>query len=176
MTVEEFCRLPPEGGSLRLLDGYLVERDPMDPPHAYVAEALRSQLAPFIPTRFSLRKEKPVVIPDFDLPRPDFSVVRGTFREYATRHPTPEDILLLIEVSDSTLAEGLLQKTPHLRPGSYYSLLDRQSRAPPGGNLFAPPPPGLWKPKIYRSPKSFPVILEKESLGQIPVDTLFPRE
>ncbi len=131
---------------------------------------------PSFRSRFSLREEKPVVIPDFDLPRPDFSVVRGSFREYATRHPTPEDVLLLIEISDSTLAKDRYKKLPiyaRARIPLYWiiNLVHRQVEI-----YSLRRRPGYGKPKIYRSPQSFPVILEKESLGQISVDALFPRE
>lgn len=36
-------------------------------------------------------------------PEPDITVVRGDRRDYADRHPGPEDIALIVEVSDSTL-------------------------------------------------------------------------
>ena len=100
-----FSSAPPEGGSLRT-PRWLSRRKRSDGPSPCLRGGSSS-----VPTRslhsdpvFS-REEKPVVIPDFDLPRPDFSVVRGSFREYATRHPTPEDVLLLIEISDSSLAK-----------------------------------------------------------------------
>jgi Uma2 family endonuclease len=36
-------------------------------------------------------------------PEPDLFIVRGTSRDYANRHPEPEDVALVVEVSDATL-------------------------------------------------------------------------
>jgi Uma2 family endonuclease len=36
-------------------------------------------------------------------PEPDISIARGPAERYDERHPTPEDLLLVVEVSDPTL-------------------------------------------------------------------------
>ena len=37
-------------------------------------------------------------------------MLRGDIRQYATRHPAPEDVLLVVEVSDATLAFNRTRK------------------------------------------------------------------
>ena len=41
--------------------------------------------------------------PDYDEPEPDAAVTAEPYTHFAQRHPRPEDLLLLIEVSDTTL-------------------------------------------------------------------------
>ena len=40
---------------------------------------------------------------DRSQPQPDFTLLRPLLEEYKTRHPGPEDIILLVEVSESSL-------------------------------------------------------------------------
>lgn len=44
------------------------------------------------------------------LPNPDLVVARGTILDYATTHPEPQAVLLLIEVSNTTLQFDLGKK------------------------------------------------------------------
>ncbi len=47
---------------------------------------------------------KPVRIPGLaSMPEPDRSVARGSIRDYGGRHPGPEELALVVEVSDSSL-------------------------------------------------------------------------
>jgi Uma2 family endonuclease len=43
-------------------------------------------------------------------PEPDIAVVRIDANEYGDRHPTPDDILWIIEVADSTVLSDRQQK------------------------------------------------------------------
>ena len=45
-----------------------------------------------------------VVLDDHSAPEPDVAVLRWNEDRYRTQHVTPDDVLLLMEVSDSTLA------------------------------------------------------------------------
>lgn len=53
--------------------------------------------------RASVRVQNPIVLDDESEPQRDFALVRRPCRGYPGQHPQPEDILLLIEVSDSSL-------------------------------------------------------------------------
>jgi Uma2 family endonuclease len=48
--------------------------------------------------------KSPVRIPDFDEPEPDLAIVKGTRDRYVERHPGPDDVGLLVEAADSSLA------------------------------------------------------------------------
>jgi len=89
---------------LELLEGEIVEKiSPQSNPHAagvsLAAEVLRS-----IFTRgYHVREEKPIVLSDFSEPEPDIVVVKGALRD-TPRHPTQANTLLVVEVSESSLA------------------------------------------------------------------------
>ena len=49
------------------------------------------------------RVQNPLRLDDGSEPEPDLMLLRPPKSRYRTRHPGPEDVLLLVEVSDSTL-------------------------------------------------------------------------
>ena len=50
-----------------------------------------------------LRVQLPVTLSTVNEPEPDLAIVKGSLESFADRHPGPEDILVLIEVADSSL-------------------------------------------------------------------------
>ncbi|HZW31314.1 MAG TPA: Uma2 family endonuclease [Isosphaeraceae bacterium] len=104
MTVDEYERIADAlDAPVELIDGYLVERTDMNPPHVLVTERLRRRLDRMVGPGWFVREDKPVRIPDFDEPRPDLAIVRGDPETYDDHHPGPEDVALLIEVSQASL-------------------------------------------------------------------------
>ncbi len=106
MTVEEYERMAAAGvlddPRVELINGYLVKKMGKNPPHIWVVDAIIEALRAALP-RMWCRKEDPVRIPDFDEPEPDVAVVRGNRDDYRDRIPEPKDIVLLVEVAESTL-------------------------------------------------------------------------
>ncbi len=96
-----------EGQKAELLEGEIVVTSPMYWPHASgldgVAEALRAALGPGVWVRTQL----PVDLGQATEPEPDVSVVPGSRHSY-TGHPTTA--MLLVEVSDTTLARDRRRK------------------------------------------------------------------
>lgn len=98
-----------EADRVVLLDGLLVKKITKHPPHATVTRAAFSALGAVLPAGWIVHKEDPISLPggprgDSE-PEPDLAVVRGDLRTYATRHPGPGDIALIVEIADSSLAE-----------------------------------------------------------------------
>jgi len=97
-----------EGGLARprveLIDGELREMSPTHEPHADTVSILDEWSFESRPKdRVRVRVQSPICIPDRDsAPEPD--VVWAVRKEYRTTHPRPDDILLLIEVAESSLA------------------------------------------------------------------------
>ena len=54
--------------------------------------------------RASVRIKCPVVLDDFSEPEPDGALLRPPRERYRDAHPRPDDVFLLIELSDATLA------------------------------------------------------------------------
>jgi len=62
--------------------------------------------------RAVLGVQNPVVLGPHSQPQPDIAVLRPRRDAYASRHPEPPDILLLIEVADSSLERDREEKVP----------------------------------------------------------------
>jgi Uma2 family endonuclease len=52
---------------------------------------------------FFVSTQDPIQLDDFSEPEPDCAVVRGTALNYATQHPNANDVVLVVEIADSTL-------------------------------------------------------------------------
>jgi Uma2 family endonuclease len=91
-----------EDDNLELLEGYLVHKMSRNPPHDGTIQKLMKQLLRALTPSWELRLQCAVTLPESE-PEPDLAVVRGDENTYLTHHPSPADVGLLIEVSDSTL-------------------------------------------------------------------------
>ncbi len=85
-----------------LLDGEIIDRGNMNPPHAIFTEAIYEVLRRLLGNQFWVRQEKPITIAVDAEPMPDISVIDPARRGRTDRHPTPDEVKLLIEVADAT--------------------------------------------------------------------------
>jgi Uma2 family endonuclease len=114
-TVAEWHRMGETGlfgedARLELLDGEVIEMSPVGSAHASCVMALNSLLVAAVGDRAIISPQNPVTLDDRSEPQPDVAVLRRRPDRYWESHPSPEDILLLIEVSDSTLTFDRDQK------------------------------------------------------------------
>ena len=89
---------------VELLNGRIVEMPPIGPRHNYAVGALHAKLTIMLGDHAVCFCQGPVRLDNFSEPQPDIAVVRGPRERYLDAHPTPADALLVIEVSDATLA------------------------------------------------------------------------
>ena len=84
---------------------------PVGVPHATVVDRLNMIFAEQARGRYIVRVQNPVHLDDYGEPQPDLVLLRP--RDYSTgeHHPGPEDMLLAVEVSDSTLSFDLRVKS-----------------------------------------------------------------
>jgi Uma2 family endonuclease len=93
---------------LELIEGELIAMVPTGPEHAHiVAQLLRILMT--CSTRL-VRVQSPITLPNHSEPEPDIALV--TPKSYMTGHPLPEDIQLIIEVSDTSLIKDKQIKLP----------------------------------------------------------------
>lgn len=97
---------------VELIDGYLITKMSIGPHHSAVVTKLERLLDRKLEDRAIVRGQNPVTIHDYSEPEPDVVVARFRQDYYATRHPHPEDVLLVIEVADSSLAFDRNAKIP----------------------------------------------------------------
>lgn len=95
---------------IELIDGEILEMSPIGFNHSGHLNRLTSQFSQLIIGKAILSVQNPLQLSRFSEPEPDFMLLKPDADFYCTRHPTPDDVLLLIEVSDSTLAFDQNQK------------------------------------------------------------------
>jgi Uma2 family endonuclease len=109
-TVDEYQRMG-EAGVFRpderveLIEGEIIEMSPINPPHSGRVMNLNAMLVHGLAHRALVSPGGTVVIPPRSQPQPDILVLRRRGEiSYSVRHPGPEDVLLAIEVADTSLA------------------------------------------------------------------------
>ena len=108
-TVQDFIKMDAEGffneaQRVELIDGELIEMTPIGSQHGGHVDRISRLLA----QRLNLddvivRTQNSILLSPHSQPQPDISVARFRSDFYTVRHPSPDEILLLIEVADSSL-------------------------------------------------------------------------
>jgi Uma2 family endonuclease len=116
-TIEEYERMGQTGilgedDRVELLGGEIVQMTPIGPVHAAVVDRLNRVLVQRLGDRAIVRVQNPVRVDSHSEPQPDLVVARDRSDFYQLGHPTPDDILLAIEVADSSLAVDRAVKVP----------------------------------------------------------------
>jgi Uma2 family endonuclease len=114
-TVDEYHRMIAGGiltarDRVELLDGHIIEMVPQEPPHASTTSSFGNDFVLLFAGKAWIRQQLPITIEPDSEPEPNIAVVRIDPRRYRDRHPTPEEVYLLIEVADSSLNYDLNRK------------------------------------------------------------------
>ena len=161
---------------VELLDGEIWTLPPQKTPHFSAVEAAAETLIAAFGPGFTARRHGPMTLDDGTEPEPDVLIVPGSWRDYTQVHPTPSEVRLLVEVSDSTLTKDRSKKVnDYARAGiaDYWiiNLVNRQL-------------------EVYRDPapmlngygyKATLILFDSDSIaplsaptGTVPVAALFP--
>lgn len=92
-----------EDDRVELIRGELVQMAAKGTRHSVCNTKLARDLERLVENLAVIRGQEPIILPTNSEPEPDVVIVRGQPDDYLLNHPYPKDILLLIEVSDSTL-------------------------------------------------------------------------
>lgn len=99
----------PNQRHIELIHGQLREMNPIGPDHAEIVDRLNHWSVRSLPEGIRVRVQNPLAFADVDSePQPDLSWVRQ--QSYAKAHPTSADVLLVIEVADSSLDRDRTEK------------------------------------------------------------------
>lgn len=107
LTVDEYYRMT-EVGLLapdvrtELIDGEIIYMPSMGSPHAGTLGWLTRRLFVAVGDAAILRPQLPLRLDSYSEPEPDLLLARPRPDEYRKSHPTAPDVLLLIEISDTT--------------------------------------------------------------------------
>jgi Uma2 family endonuclease len=101
-----------EDDRVELIEGEIVEMAPIGPSHAYCVANLTTLLALTFGREALVSPGNPVPLDPYSEPQPDLTLVKRRPGGYRARHPAPEDVLLLVEVADTSLLYDRRQKVP----------------------------------------------------------------
>jgi Uma2 family endonuclease len=116
-NVQEYYRLA-ETGVLRpdarveLLNGRIMGMSPIGPLHGSLVKRLSRLFTLQAKDRWIVSTQDPVRLADHSEPEPDVALLKPSSDVYASHHPQPEDVYLLIEVADTTLDYDRGEKIP----------------------------------------------------------------
>lgn len=93
-----------EKNRVELIRGEIVHMAAKGVAHEVCITRLCRELLKQLSDTATIRCQSPILLPIHSEPEPDFVIVRNHMDDYMDGHPKPEDILVLIEVSDSSIA------------------------------------------------------------------------
>jgi len=116
-TIAEYHRLAElgflnEDDRVELIKGEIIQMAAKGTSHSVCETRLERELFKLVGESATLRGQQPIVIPPDSEPEPDRAIVRNRSDDYLSAHPSPEDVLLLIEIADSTLKDDQEVKLP----------------------------------------------------------------
>lgn len=92
-----------EDDRVELLEGEIIEMSPIGRRHAACVDRLNRLFSDRLRDRAIVRVQNPVQLSDRSEPQPDIALLKPKADFYESGHPQPQDILLLVEVADSTV-------------------------------------------------------------------------
>lgn len=92
-----------EDDPVELVEGEILRMAPVGSRHAAHVNRLNRYLTLELGDRAIVSVQNPIYINDFSEPEPDLSILKPRDDFYSEAHPRPEEVLWLIEVSDTSL-------------------------------------------------------------------------
>ncbi len=167
-TVEEFHKMIDAGvfledDRLELLDGEIIEMTPIRGEHHSCVKRLNRWAHEALGRRMTVSVQDPVTLNERSEPYPDLMLLRYREDAYLGKDPSPEDVLLLIEVALSSANYDREVKIPHYArtgiPEAWIVLLEDEVV-----EVYLSPSAGRYpRPKRFRrgqtlKPTAFPDI------------------
>lgn len=116
-TVAEYHRMAEVGllhedSRVELIDGEIIEMAPIGSSHGGNVNRFIRLFSKVVGDKAIIAAQNPVVLSGYAEPQPDLAILRWRGDDYEQSNPHPEDVLLLIEVADSTLKYDRDVKVP----------------------------------------------------------------
>lgn len=162
---------------VELLQGWLVTKMPKNPPHRLATQLTHEALTPLVPAGYYVDDQEPLTTAESE-PEPDVMVVRGHRRDYHDHHPGPQDVVLVIEVADTTLQRDRTLKKQIYARGRipvYWiiNLIEQQIECythPSDAAEF----PDYQQRHDYHLCERIPVLIDDQRIGELAVAELLP--
>jgi Uma2 family endonuclease len=116
-TIAEYHRLAElgffgEDDRVELIKGEIVQMAAKGTAHSTFNRRLLRELSTLLGDLATLQSQDPVVISTNSEPEPDIAILRNRDDDYLSAHPSPLDVLLLIEIADSSVNYDQKVKLP----------------------------------------------------------------
>jgi Uma2 family endonuclease len=117
ITVDEYYRMAEVGllapdARVELIEGEIVDMAPIGSLHGGTVHQLNPRLVSAVGDRAIVLVQGAIRLGRRSEPQPDFALLRPRPDFYKRSHPAPADVLLVIEISDTTLRYDLQTKVP----------------------------------------------------------------
>jgi Uma2 family endonuclease len=117
LTVEAYHRMGEvgifaPGERIELIEGEVVEMAPIGSRHSGLVNRITHILVQAVRDRAVVAVQNPVRLSRISEPQPDFAVLKPRADHYQTATPLPEDVLLLIEIAETSLQYDRELKAP----------------------------------------------------------------
>lgn len=116
-NVDEYQRMAQAGiltedDRVELIEGEVIEMSPIGSRHAACVKRLNALLNRAVGQKMIVSVQDPIYIDEFSAPQPDLALLRARDDFYAGSHPTASDVLLVVEVADTSVEYDRKVKLP----------------------------------------------------------------
>jgi Uma2 family endonuclease len=179
-TVEQYHRMDDAGifagRRYELIDGLIVEMPVVNPPHKTVVRQLIDRLPSVVGPEYVCDVQGSIALAGSE-PQPDYTVSIGPAERYVDRLAGPGDVLLVVEVSDTTLAYDRSTKLRLYAAAKIpvYWIVNIPDRVvevytqPRGGKS-----PAYRTRTDYAPGADIPVVLRGQTVGTVPAGSVLP--
>lgn len=91
-----------ENDRVELIAGEILTKMPIGPSHASIVKRLNRLFSASAGERCVISVQDPIALDEFSEPEPDLALLISRADLYSSSHPTAADVLLIVEVSDTT--------------------------------------------------------------------------
>lgn len=171
LTVEEYFRMAEVGllapeARVELIEGEIFDMPPIGNLHGGMTAWLHRRLLRDLADRISVWDQVTLPLGRFSAPEPDLAILKYRKDEYKHKRPSPDDVLLIVEVSQSSLHHDREIKAPlYARHGIPEVWIVDVAR--PRIDFFHTPQGGLY---AHASCASAPGPVSIRALGDATVD------
>jgi Uma2 family endonuclease len=101
-----------EGERVELISGQIFTMAAKGTRHTVSTTRLLKKLLSLIEEQAVVRCQEPITLPENSEPEPDIVIAKLRSDDYVDSHPSPADVILVIEVADSTIKFDRETKAP----------------------------------------------------------------
>lgn len=166
-----------ENDPVELLEGWIVTKMSRSPNHDIAIELVDQAIRGRTAAKCRIRIQSAISTIDSE-PEPDLAVVRGSVRSQSGKHPSADDVSIVVEVADSSLdRDREIKARLYARAGIaiYWivNLVDSQVEVymSPSGPVATP---SYRERQTYGLADSVPLVIDGRELARVPVRELLP--